>query len=146
LPLAARLAATLVTPGLLAPVVVPPLSLLLGLGAAALLFWIGWFVEPIPATADAPSFAEALAVQAAALPARETVMAWALALPGSLEAMGWVIAAAASDLALAAPGLMLLVLYHALIGGALVRFTLDVATALSPADAHTDATTPAGDA
>ncbi len=135
LPLVARLFAGHLTARLLAPALVPPLAWGLGLAATGYLFWRGWYVEPIPPEADAASLAAALEMAQAALPARDHLAAWLLALPRSLETAGWVLAGQGADFAFAPIGFILVLSYHALIGGALVRFTLDCACALLPGGA-----------
>ena len=107
-----------------------PVALAVAGGLAAIgLFVIGWYLDPAPAPADAPDFRAALGLAQDGVPGRGGPIAEVLAVPRALETAGWWMVGQSQGLAFSPFGLMLLVLYNALVGFALVRFVIDTATA-----------------
>ncbi len=102
---------------------------LMGALGTAALFWVGWYLEPAPAAADAPSLREAITQAQMALPPRDHAVAWVLGLPRSLETAGWVLAKQTQTLAFSPFGLILLLVYNALVSFSLTRLVVDTITA-----------------
>ena len=117
-------------------VVAAPLTAgLMGLVGTGLLFYLGWYVEPAPAEADAASLADGVAQAQLVLPARDHFVAWLLGVPRSLETAGWVFAKQSQTFAFSPLGLILLLLYNALVSFSLTRFVVDTVTsAYEPKD------------
>ena len=101
----------------------------MGLIGTAAFFWVGWYLEPAPAAADAPNLSAAISQGQSVLPPRDHIVAWAIGLPRSLETAGWVLAKQTQSFAFSPFGLILLLFYNALVSFSLTRLVVDIVTA-----------------
>jgi hypothetical protein len=126
---AARWAAMHTRRDLVLVVAGPIAATVMGLIGTAAFFWVGWYLEPAPAAADAPNLSAAISQGQSVLPPRDHIVAWAIGLPRSLETAGWVLAKQTQSFAFSPFGLILLLLYNALVSFSLTRLVVDIVTA-----------------
>ena len=126
---AARWAALHTRRDLILVIAGPIAAVVMGLIGTAAFFYLGWYLEPAPAAADAPNLSVAIAQGQSVLPPRDHIVAWAIGLPRSLETAAWVLAKQTQSFAFSPFGLILLLFYNALVSFSLTRLVVDIVTA-----------------